>query len=384
MVKTAIVHDWLTGMRGGEQVLEAICSIFPEADIFTLFHFPGSVSKEIEKHNIHTSFLQHIPGIKRFHRYFLPLFPSAIESFNLSGYDLVISLSHCVAKGVVTPVNSKHITYVFTPMRYVWDMSGEYFESGKVPGANRIFVPFFLNYLRIWDVTSMLRCDQILTISQFVSKRLKKYFKVDATVIYPPVDTDFFVSGGKDDGYYLIVSALAPYKMIENAIYAISKLKRKLVIVGTGQMEKKLKKISGSNIEFTGWIPREEVLKLMQNCTAFILPGIEDFGIAAIEAQSCGKPVIALAAGGACETVLPIDSTEKFPTGILFTDPTPDSLGEAILEFEKNKDKFFADNIRMHALKFSKQRFVNDFKEFLNKLLNHSATRKIKYSGTYA
>lgn len=371
-------------MRGGEHVLEAICSIFPEADIFTLFHFPGSVSKEIESHRIYTSFLQDIPGIKRFHRYFLPLFPSAIESLNLSGYELVISSSHCVAKGVLTPVNSRHISYIFTPMRYAWDLSGEYFDSGKIPGTDKRIVSFFLNYLRMWDITSMLRCDHIITISQFVAKRLKKYFKVDSTVIYPPVDTDFFVPGGKDDGYYLIVSALAPYKMIENAIYAISKLKRKLVIVGTGQMEKKLKKISDSCIEFTGWLQREEVRKLMQNCSAFILPGPEDFGIAPLEAQSCGKPVIALGAGSAFETVIPVESNEEFFTGILFEKPTPDSLMDAVVRFEREKDKFHPDRIRMHALKFSKQRFIVEFKEYLNKLLNDSTTLKIKHSGTYA
>lgn len=384
MVKTAIVHDWLTGMRGGEHVLEAICSIFPEADIFTLFHFPGSVSKEIENHRIHTSFLQHIPGIKRFHRYFLPLFPSAIESFNLSGYDLIISSSHCVAKGVITPVNSRYVSYIFTPMRYAWDLSGEYFDSGKIPGTNKRIVSFFLNYLRMWDITSMLRCDNIITISQFVAKRLKKYFKVDSTVIYPPVDTDFFVPGGKDDGYYLIVSALAPYKMIENAIYAMNKLKKKFVIVGTGQMEKKLKSAGDSNIEFTGWLPEAEVLKLMQNCTAFILPGMEDFGIAPVEAQACGKPVIALGAGGVLETVIPFDSNEEFFTGLFFQNQTPESLMDAIIRFERNRDKFQPDRIRMHALKFSKQRFIVEFKEYINKLLNDSAALKIKHIGTYA
>ncbi len=368
-------------MRGGEHVLEAICSIFPEADIFTLFHFPGSVSSEIESHRIYTSFLQKVPGIKRLHRYFLPLFPAVVESFNLSGYDLVISSSHCVAKGVITPVNSTHISYIFTPMRYAWDLTEEYFGRGKVPGADKRIVSFFLNYLRMWDITSMLRCDHIITISQFVAKRLKKYFKVNATVIYPPVDTDFFVPGGKDEGYYLIVSALAPYKMVENAIYAISKLKRKLIIVGTGQMEKKLRKMSNANIEFTGWIPREEVLKLMQNCRAFILPGVEDFGIAAVEAQACGKPVIALGDGGALETVIPIDSNEGFSTGLFFHDPTHESLMDAILEFERKKDKFYPDRIRMHALKFSKQRFIGEFKEYLSKL---SDIVKIKHTGTYA
>ncbi len=383
-MKIAIVHDWLTGMRGGEHVLEALCSIFPEADIFTLFHFPGSVSGEIENHRIHTSFLQRVPGIKRFHRYFLPLFPSAVESFDLSGYDLVISSSHCVAKGVITPINSIHISYIFTPMRYAWDLTEEYFGRGKVPVAGKRIVSLLLNYLRMWDITSMLRCDHIITISQFVAKRLRKYFKVNATVIYPPVDTEFFIPGGKDEGYYLIVSALAPYKMIENAIYAVSKLKRKLIVVGIGQMEKKLKKMSDTNIEFTGWIPREEVLKLMQNCSAFILPGVEDFGIAAVEAQACSKPVIALGAGGALETVIPVDNNEEFYTGIFFHDSSPESLMDAILEFERNRDKFHSDKIRMHALKFSRQRFIGEFKEYLSKQLDNSTTLKIKHTGTYA
>lgn len=379
------MHDWLTGMRGGEQVLEAICSIFPGAEIFTLFYFPRSVSQEIESHRIHTSFLQHLPGIKRFHRYFLPLFPTAIESFNLSGYDLVISLSHCVAKGVITPVNSTHVSYMFTPMRYAWDMSGEYFESGKVPGANKIPVSFFLNYLRMWDVTSMQRIDNILTISQFVAKRLKKYFKVDATVIYPPVDTDFFVPGERDDEYYLVVSALAPYKMIENAIFAINKLKRKLIVVGTGQMEKKLKSIAGPEVEFTGWLPRERVRELMQGCSAFIMPGVEDFGIAPVEAQSCGKPVIAFGEGGANETVIPLGNGDAEPTGILFKENTVESLIEGIFQFENNRDKFEPSKIRMHALKFSKQRFLQEFLAILDKVLtNKNSGLRKNASSTYA
>lgn len=383
MVKVAIVHDWLTGMRGGEHVLESVCSIYPSADIFTLFHFPGSVSREIEGHSIHTSFLQHFPGIKRFHRYFLPLFPTAIESFNLSNYELIISLSHCVAKGVITPVNSTHISYMFTPMRYAWDLSGVYFDTGRIPFTGKFPVSFFLNYLRMWDVTSTLRCDHIITISRFVAKRLKKYFKIESSVIYPPVDTDYFIPGGRDDGYYLIVSALAPYKMIENAIYAVKKLKRKLVIVGTGQMEKKLKKISDRNIEFTGWLPRDEVRKLMQNCSAFILPGVEDFGIAVLEAQSCGKPVIALRAGGALETVVPFDECQEYFTGILFDLPTAGSLSEAIVKFEKQKDRFISEKIRTHALKFSKQRFILEFKETIDKIIS-TGTEKIKFSETYA
>lgn len=378
-MKVAIVHDWLTGMRGGEQVLENICSLYPEADIFTLFHFPGTVSELIEKHKIHTSFLQRLPWIKSLHRYYLPLYPTAIERFNLNGYDLIISLSHCVAKGVITPLGSLHISYMFTPMRYAWDLSWEYFETDKVPGVNKWIASMFLNYLRIWDSASMSRPDYILTISNFVSRRLYKYFKLDSTVIYPPVDTEFFVPGGRDEGYYLIVSALAPYKMIEVAIEAVKKLDRKLIIVGTGQIESKLKKISNRNVEFTGWVPKEEVRRLIQNSSAFILPGIEDFGIAVIEAQACGKPVIAYRKGGAVETVIPLDGDNSFnATGIFFDEQSPESLSEAIIRFEKNKARFNPELIRRNALRFSKGRFLNEFKNFVSASINKEKQKILK------
>jgi glycosyltransferase involved in cell wall biosynthesis len=383
-MRIAIVHDWLTGMRGGEWVLEAICSIFPEADIYTLFYFPNSVVKEIEKHKIYTSFLQKVPGIKKFYRYFLPLFPTAIERFNFTGYDLVISSSHCVAKGVITPVTTPHISYVHSPMRYAWDMAWEYFEEKRITGGNRFFVSLFLNYLRMWDVTSTIRCNGLLTNSQFVAGRLKKFLGVKADVIYPPVDTDFFIPGGRDGGYYLIVSALAPYKRLDDAIYGVTKLNRKLVIVGTGQMEKQLKKISGRNVEFTGWVSRSEVLRLMQNCTAFILPGIEDFGIAAVEAQACGKPVIALRGGGALETVVPLESGDTSPTGVFYEVPDPESLCNAIMEFEKNREKFISEKIRLNALRFSRHRFIKEFKEYIFKHLHKKLTDNEKVKDIYA
>ncbi|HEY4716936.1 MAG TPA: glycosyltransferase [bacterium] len=368
MRKIAVVHDWLNGMRGGEKVLESVLQLFPSADLYCLFHVPESVSTEIESHRIYHSFIQYLPGVKSFYRYYLPLFPAAIERFNFKEYDLVISLSHCVAKGIITPPETHHVSYIFTPMRYAWDMAWEYFENEKISGVNRVLTSLFLNYLRMWDITSMQRIDTPVSISGFVAKRLKKYTGIDSAVIYPPVDTDYFAISRKDNGYYLIVSAFAPYKMIEHAMEAVSRLGKNLIIVGSGQMEKNLKRMASKNIEFTGWIPRERVLELMQGCTAFLLPGQEDFGIAALEAQSCGKPVIALGKGGALETIIPLESPYS-PTGVFFYAPYPDSLAEGIRTFEKNRDKFDPSKIREHALRFSSKRFLTEFKNCLNKVL---------------
>lgn len=354
-MKIAIIHDWLIGMRGGEKVLECLCELYPDAHLYTLFHVKGSVSKTIEAHVIKTSFVERLPFSKRFYRYYLPLYPLAVEGFELKDYDVVVSLSHCVAKGVIPPPNAVHIAYTFTPMRYVWDMRAEYFpESNRL---SRKAIGLFSHYLRIWDVTSSARVDEFVAISNHVAKRIEKYYRRHSSVIYPPVDCSGFGISGKAGDYYLIVSAFAPYKRIDLAIEAFNNLGLKLKIVGIGQDEKRLKRMAGKNIEFMGWQSREALKGLYARCKALIFPGEEDFGIAPLEAMASGRPVIAYAKGGALETVAPLGVKEIPPTGLFFVEQTPIALAEAVRYFEKKEGLFDSGSIRAHALKFDKAVF---------------------------
>ncbi|MCX8042338.1 MAG: glycosyltransferase [Thermodesulfobacteriaceae bacterium] len=366
-MKIALVHDWLTGMRGGEKVLEAICELFPHADLYTLLHIKGSVASTIEKRKIFTSFLQHLPDIEQKYRYYLPLMPQAIERFDLSEYDVVISSSHCVAKGVKVKDKTLHICYCHTPMRYVWDMYPVYFEKASI--YVKILMKILRKYLQKWDLKSSKRVNHFIANSENVRKRIQRHYHREAKVIYPPVDTDFFVpsnSGVKSKSYYLIVSAFAPYKKIDLAIEAFNYLKYPLKIIGTGQEEKKLKKIAKKNIEFLGWVSKEELREHYQNCKALIFPGEEDFGIVAVEAQACGTPVIAYGRGGITETVIPIQDRPDTPTGVFFYEQTPLALIEAVKKFETLEEKFDPYKIRKNAERFSKERFKIEFKKFVD------------------
>ncbi len=355
-MKVALIHDWLTGIRGGEKCLEVLCEIYPEADIYTLFIFKEKINDKIKRKNIKTSFLQQIPGLRRFYRYLLPLFPFAIESFDLKGYELVISISHCVAKGIIPMPDAIHLSYCLTPMRYVWDMEKEYF--GEKKGFRRLIFSIILHYLRIWDVSSSERVDQFFAISQHVQQRIKKYYRRDSIVIYPPVDCDFFKPPPEPlpaEDYFLMVTALVPYKRVDIAVEAFNRLGRRLIIIGDGPLFSKLKKMAKKNIEFLGWQKDKEVREYYQRCQALIFPGEEDFGIVPLEAQACGKPVIAYGRGGILETVIPYP--QKGATGILFSSPNPESLVESVILFERVKDHFQPEEIRKNALRFDKKRF---------------------------
>jgi len=359
-MKIALVHDWLTGMRGGEKVLETLCEIFPSAEIYTLVYIKGSVSKIIESKKIYTSFLQNFPNVEKYYRYYLPLMPFAIEQFDLSGYDLVISSSHCVAKGVKVGKNTLHICYCHTPMRYIWDMYDVYF--GKDSRANfvtKILMKVLRKPLQNWDINSSKNVNYFIANSFNVKERIKRIYNRDAEVVYPPVDTDFFVpsSESKKD-YYLTVSAFAPYKKIDIVIEAFNKLNLSLKIIGSGQQEDYLKYLAkNKNIEFLGWVENEKLRYYYQNAKALIFPAEEDFGIVPVEAQACGTPVIAYKKGGALETVV------EGETGIFFEEQTPQSVIEAIEKFEKMS--FDKQKIRNNALKFSKQVFVERIKNFV-------------------
>jgi len=365
------VHDWLTGMRGGEKVLEALCDIFPSADIYTLVHIKGSVSEIIESKKIYTSFLQKFPNIEKYYRYYLPLMPFAIKQFDLSSYDLVISSSHCVAKGVKVGKNTLHICYCHTPMRYIWDMYDLYFgKNSKANVITKVLMKFLRKPLQSWDIKSSKNVDYFIANSYNVKERIKRIYNCDAEVVYPPVDTDFFVPSLNSKGdYYLVVSAFAPYKKVDIVIEAFNELKLPLKIIGSGQQEDYLKSLAKTkNIEFLGWVENGDLRYYYQNSKALIFPTEEDFGIVPVEAQACGVPVVAYKKGGALETV--VDGE----TGLFFDDQTPQSIIKAIEKFEKLK--FDKQKIRNNALKFSKQVFVEKIKGLLEMWLKEKHEQK--------
>ena len=360
-MNVAIIHDWLTGMRGGERCLEVFCELFPQAQLYTLLHIPGSVSPRIEKMAVKTSFIQKLPFSKIGYRKYLPLFPMAVESFNLKGYDLILSCSHCVAKGIIPPPDAFHVSYILTPMRYAWDMYSEYF------GENRSrMISFFMHYLRMWDVTSSQRIDHVSCISNHVANRIKKYYRREAEVIHPPVDTNRFTIQDKKEIFFLIVSSLVPYKKVDLAIKAFGQLGYPLKILGSGPEEKRLKSVAPSNVEFLGWQPDEVVANYYSQCRALIFPGEEDFGIVPLEAMASGRPVIAYGKGGALETIIPhtINNTRgEMPTGIFFYEQNVASLTDAVRQFDKIEKTFDPSKIRKHALQWDRENFKKKIKK---------------------
>ncbi len=358
LLKVVLVHDWLNGMRGGEKVLEILCEAYPGADLLTLFHVPGSVSPTIERLGPRTSWLQHLPGARRFYRYCLPLFPAAIELFDLDAYDLVISTSHCAAKAVVKTGRARHLCYCFTPMRYAWDQFDAYFGEERVGTlANRVLRPV-MRALARWDADTAGRVDRYVAISQHVASRISRYYNRDAVVIYPPVDTGFYCPAGDaepvvPEDFLLIVSALVPYKRIDVAIEASRLAGLPLRIVGDGPERETLTRLaaagSGSDVRLLGALSDVEVRDLYRRAAAVLLPGEEDFGIVPVEAQACGRPVVALARGGALETV--IDNV----TGVLVSEPTPAAFAAGIARVREIA--FDPGVIRQHALKFDRAVF---------------------------
>lgn len=373
MRRVAIVHDWLTGMRGGERVLEALLDLFPRAEIFTLLHVPGSVSARIEQRPIHTSFVGRLPRAADLYRYYLPLFPAAVERFDLNGFDLIVSSSHCVAKSARHPPDVPHLCYCHTPMRYVWDLYGDYFGPGRarpwVRGAMAVVAP----RLRRWDVRTAGRVDAFVAICRHIAERIRRCYGRMSAVVYPPVQVERFRPAAWREGFYLMVSALVPYKRVDLAIQAFHRLGRKLVIVGDGPEMPRLRDVAGKNIVFTGWVSDEEVADWMGRCRAFVFPGEEDFGIAAVEAQAAGAPVIAYAKGGALETVIGVDGnrpdgdSRTRPTGVFFHEPTAGALVDAVRRFESLR--FEVDALRANARRFEVRLFHERMREQVERLV---------------
>src|SRR3989338_590093 len=328
-LKVALSHDWLNGMRGGEKCLEVFCELYPNSPIYTLFCEPGKVSSTIRKHTIIPSKLQAFPKIYSYYRYYLSFFPGAVESFDLEGYDLVISTSHCVAKGIRKGPRTLHICYCFTPMRYAWGLFEEYF--GKNGLLMKRALQHAIKRLKAWDLRTADRVDHFVAISEHIRKRIKADYKREADVIYPPVDTDYFTPDPAvaRENFYLIVSALVPYKKIEMAVQSFNELGLRLVVIGDGPEAVSLKRAAKKNIEFLGWQPDAVVRDCYRKARALIFPGEEDFGIVPVEMQACGGPVIAYGKGGALETV------HFHQTGLFFNEPRPESLKKAVNDFDQ-------------------------------------------------
>lgn len=362
-MKIAFVHDWLNGMRGGEYCLEALCEIYPDAHIYSLFHQPGKMSPTIEGMRIRTSFIQKLPFVFSKYRNYLPLFPVAIEQFDLREYDLVLSESHCVAKGVITRPQTCHIGYTFTPMRYAWDLYHDYFGGGRTRGLSKYLIPFFMTYLRMWDISASNRVDYFVAISEHIRKRIHKHYRRPADLIYPPVNTEFYTLDSQTprEDFFLIAGAFAPYKRVDLAIEAFNRLQCPLKIVGKGQDAKLLRNLAGPTIEIVE-APTNEILRdYYRRCRALLYPGEEDFGIMPIEAQACGTPVIAYAKGGALETT--IDGE----TAIWFHEQTPEALMAAVQQFEQHT--FSPATIREHTRRFAKKRFQEEMQAYIEEKL---------------
>jgi glycosyltransferase involved in cell wall biosynthesis len=356
--KVALVHDWLTGMRGGEKVLDAICQLYPDATLYTLVQVPGSVSAGIEQHKIKRSLVQWLPRSGELYRRYLPLFPAAVELFDLDGYDLVISSSHCAVKSVIRGVAATHVCYCHSPMRYAWDQFEAYFGPDQVGEVrSRVLRPILARLAR-WDAATAGRVDSFLANSQYVAGRIRRYYNRGSTVVYPPVDTAFYrlpePSGRhQPETSFLIVSALVPYKRLDVAIDACRQAQVQLKIVGRGPEEARLRHLAGSDVEFLGWRSDEDIRDLYARTTAVLLPGTEDFGMVPVEAQACGTPVVALRAGGACETV--VDGV----TGVLVEDESAEAFTAGLSRVRTLERDQAA--IRTNAERFSGARFIADF-----------------------
>lgn len=357
-MRVALVHDWLTGMRGGEKALEAICEIHPDADLFTLLHVPGSVSPLIERRRVVTSFVQRLPGAARWYRHYLPLFPAAIEQFDFDGYDLVISVSHCVAKSAVCPGSTAHVCYCLTPLRYAWDQFDAYFGAGRVGRLPSAVLRRLMARLARWDAATAGRADRYVAISRYVAGRIERYYNVAASVVYPPVDTVFFCpDGSRPQRHALVVSALVPYKRVDLAMTACAMAGVPLRIVGDGPELGALRSQACGEVTFLGRQSDVEIRREYRQAGVVLLPGVEDFGIVPLEAQACGRPVVALGAGGALETV------RHGETGIHVASLTPEALASGIRR--ALDERFDAGLIRAHAEAFGRPRFIAEMRACL-------------------
>lgn len=367
-MKVALVHEWLTIIGGSENVFKEIASLFPEADIFTLVAQPETVTKlGLHNHKITTSFIQSLPFAKTKYRSYLPLFPFAIENFDLGEYDLIISSSHAVAKGVLTNSNQTHICYCHSPMRYAWDLYHQYLtEAGLQSGIKGALAKIILHRLRAWDIISSSRVDYFIANSKYIAKRIKKVYRRDSEVIYPNVAVGEFDLVEKKDDYYFTCSRFVPYKKVNLIVQAFAQMpEKKLYVIGDGPDFEKIKKITKTNTVLLGYQPFDELKKYMSKAKAFVFAAEEDFGILPVEAQACGTPVIAFKKGGSLETVI------EGITGVFFNEQSVPSIVDAVNYFEENQSQFDSVKIAKHSVQFSTARFKIEIDSFIKRVSNN-------------
>ena len=367
-LKVAIIHEWLVDYSGSERVVEQMLNVLPQADLFAQVEFlPDNLKWFIKNKPVKTSFIQKLPRAKTSYRSYLPLMPLAVEQFDVSSYDLIISSNHAVSKGVITSADQLHICMCYSPIRYAWDLTHQYLnESGLNKGIKGWIAKYMLHKIRMWDYRTANGVDNFIAISKYISRRIKKVYGRDSDIIYPPVNLEFYTLKEDKEDFYLTVSRMVPYKKVDIIVEAFSKMPDKeLVVIGDGPQFAKVKKIAGENVQLLGFQSSEIIKKYMQNAKAFVFAAEEDFGIVPIEAQACGTPVIAYGKGGALETV--IDGK----TGLFFEKQECDSLINAINNFENISDTFSKKEIRENAIKFGTDRFLDEFKSFMENVLNN-------------
>ncbi len=374
-MKKALVHDWLNDFGGAERCVESFTNIWDDFEVYSLIDFLSDKDREIilKGKKAQTSFIQNLPFAKKKYRNYLPLFPLAVEQFDLSEYEVILSSSHAVAKGVLTRPDQLHISYVYSPIRYAWDLHFQYLrESGLDKGLKGWLAKYFLHKIRLWDVSTAHRVDHYIAISHYIARRIEKIYGKKADVIYPPVDTSSFTIGDITEDYYVTSSRMVPYKKIDLIVEAMSQTNHKLIVIGTGPDWEKIKAKAGKNVELLGYQSFEDMKNIIQKSKAYIFAAEEDFGIAPIEAQACGTPVIAFGKGAALETIIGsyahIRNVKESDTGIFFEEQSMPSLLNAVELFEKNSSKFNKVTIRQNALRFSKERFEKEFEEKVNSI----------------
>ena len=363
-MKKALIHDWFSTYAGAEKCVESFTNIWDDFEIYSLIDFLSVTDRDkiLKGKHAHTSFIQKLPFAKDKYRNYLPLFPLAIEQFDLSGYDVVLSSSHAVAKGVLTHSNQLHIAYVHTPIRYAWDLYHQYLrESGLDRGLKGMLAKYFLHKIRLWDASTANRVDHYAANSRYIARRIKKTYGKPSDVIYPPVDVDKFTLREAKEEFYLTASRMVPYKKIDLIVDAFSQMDKRLLVIGDGPDMAKIKSKAGKNVELLGFADDETMADLMGRAKAFIFAAEEDFGITPVEAQACGTPVICFGRGGARETVRDGES------GLYFMEQNTKELLAAVAKFEQNYDKFEPVKIRENSLKFSRARFEAEIKSYVEK-----------------
>ena len=376
-----IVADWLVTYAGAERVIKEFLDIFPESELYSIVDFlqPEARNELHGKHAV-TSFIQNLPKSKNNYQKYLPLMPLAIEQLDVSSHDIILSSSHAVAKGILTGPDQLHISYVHSPIRYAWDLQHQYLrEAGFNKGIKASIVKYLLHKLRLWDYRTANGVDHFIANSQFISRRIKKVYNRESTVIYPPVDVERFTLNDKKEDYYFTASRMVPYKRIDLIVEAFSKMpEKKLIVIGDGSEIGKVKSKASKNVEILGYQPNHIMLEHMQNAKAFVFAAEEDFGITPVEAQACGTPVIAFGKGGSLETIRPLGVDN--PTGLFFSEQTIESIISQVNAFERNVEIFEPENCRLNSLRFSSLRFKNEMDNFINdKWLKFQESKKITY-----